>query len=442
MGLRNAKFIKSNPYPQKLSSGYTIMNLSQILEEPLQNGIFKTKEYYGNGVPLVNVFDLYQGLFIDEKTLDRIDIAASEQKQYSAEAGDVFFCRSSIKPEGVAWTNCILHSSEPTTFECHLIKVRPNKDIINPLYLSEFCKTKTARQYLLSKASVTTMATIDQASIRNLPIIVPPMEEQIRLEELLENANSVCQSKLREADELLLGMDDFVLKQLGIGNIPIQSRLAVAITLAAIKRENTIGAEYYHPERLTVIRAIENDPAVSTRRLIDIVDFLRDTVSADGKSYLGLAGVVSNTGERSNAEETAEGQAFSYRAGDVLYARLRPYLNKVLLIETDGVCSTEFHVMRVKCGDVMPEYLAIIIRSKIIVAQTKHMMTGNTHPRISNDDVRNLRIPVPSMDTQKAVVNEMRKRIERSRRLKQEAESEWVAAKERFERELIGGICK
>jgi restriction endonuclease S subunit len=441
-GLRNAEFIKNNPYPKKLQSGYTIMSLSQILEEPLQNGIFKTKDYYGNGVLLVNVFDLYQGLFIDEKSLERIDITASEQTQYSAEAGDVFFCRSSIKPEGVAWTNCILHSGEPMTFECHLIKVRPNKDIASPLYLSEFCKTKIARQYLLSKASVTTMATIDQTSIRNLPIILPPLKEQKRLEELLINANNVRQLKLREAEELLVGMDGFVLKRLGIGEIPVQKHIVSAVTLRTLKNKSTIGAEYYHPERLAVIRAIENDPNVSTRRLTDIVEFLRNTVSADGKEYLGLAGVVSNTGELSGTEETAEGQAFLYSAGDVLYARLRPYLNKVLFAETGGVCSTEFHVMRVNSADVQPEYLAAIMRSKIIVAQTKHMMTGNTHPRISNDDVRNLLIPVPPMDIQRIIVSEMRKRIECSRRLKHEAETEWLAAKERFERELTGETSK
>lgn len=75
----------------------------------------------------------------------------------------------------------------------------------------------------------------------------------------------------------------------------------------------------------------------------------------------------------------------------MIYGRLRPYLNKVIVAEQGGICSTEFHVMRViDRTSVLSEYVAAILRSDLILAQTKHMMTGNTHPRISNDDVKNL----------------------------------------------------
>ncbi len=36
---------------------------------------------------------------------------------------------------------------------------------------------------------------------------------------------------------------------------------------------------------------------------------------------------------------------------------------------------------------VLPEYVAAILRSDLILLQTRHMMTGNTHPRISNAEV-------------------------------------------------------
>lgn len=220
-----------------------------------------------------------------------------------------------------------------------------------------------------------------------------------------------------------------------------EAHLGTIIERETLKTDNTLSAEYYHPERLAIIRSLESDSNVTIRKLDDIVHFMRDTANPaeSGKLYLGLAGVISNTGELSGVEEEAEGQAFLYRAGDVLYARLRPYLNKVLYAETDGVCSTEFHVMRVKTPDVLPEYLAAIMRSNVIVRQTKHMMTGNTHPRISNEAVRNLRLPIPSKDVQSQLVADMRKAIERTRELKREAETEWVAAKLRFERELLGG---
>jgi restriction endonuclease S subunit len=323
---------------------------------------------------------------------------------------------------------------------CIRFIINPEKAL--PEYVYWYTKTKQYENWVQRIKRPTVQPNINKEEYKSLEIILPSRDEQIRLVSSITVASQQRIAKLREADEQLTGMDSYVLERLGIGEIPIKSRIASAVNLRTLKDENTIGAEYYHPGRLAVIRAIENDPAVSTLRLSDIVDFLRDAVSADGKKYLGLAGVVSNTGELSGVDEKAEGQAFSYSQGDVLYARLRPYLNKVLFAETDGVCSTEFHVMRVNCADVQPEYLAAIMRSKIIVAQTKHMMTGNTHPRISNEDVRNLRIPIPSMSIQSIIIDEMRKRSERSRQLKHEVDIEWLAAKEKFERELIGGTNK
>ena len=142
---------------------------------------------------------------------------------------------------------------------------------------------------------------------------------------------------------------------------------------------------------------------------------------------------------QSGVKEDAAGQAFTYCSEDVLYGRLRPYLNKVLYAEQDGICSTEFHVMRVKDKTtVLPEYLAAILRSDMILSQTKHMMTGNTHPRISNDDVKNLYVPIPDISLQQTIVDELAKRRHQARALKKQAETEWQAAKLQFEKELLG----
>ena len=96
----------------------------------------------------------------------------------------------------------------------------------------------------------------------------------------------------------------------------------------------------------------------------------------------------------------------------------------------DGCCSTEFHVLRVKdAGAVLPDYLAAALRSRLTLAQTVHMMTGNTHPRLTDDDVRALPIPVPPMPTQRRIVAETQRRRAEARRLRGEAEAGWVAAR-------------
>jgi len=99
-------------------------------------------------------------------------------------------------------------------------------------------------------------------------------------------------------------------------------------------------------------------------------------------------------------------------------------LNKVYRVEMDGCCSTEFHVLRVKEGvELLPEYLAAVLRSRLVLSQTVHMMTGNTHPRLTNDDVANLTVPIPSLEVQARVATEIGLRRDEARRLRGEAEA-------------------
>ena len=143
-----------------------------------------------------------------------------------------------------------------------------------------------------------------------------------------------------------------------------------------------------------------------------------------------------------DSADTAEGTCFTYKIGDVLFARLRPYLNKVHRAERNGCCSPEFHVLRLMDSEaLLPDYLAAVLRSRSVLAQTVHMMTGNTHPRLTNDDVVNLRIPIAEPEVQKTIVAEAHHRRAKARRLRTEAEAAWQAAKRWFEEQLLGSAA-
>ena len=87
---------------------------------------------------------------------------------------------------------------------------------------------------------------------------------------------------------------------------------------------------------------------------------------------------------------------------------------------------------------VLPDYLAAVLRSSLVLAQTRHMMTGNTHPRLGNEDVVNLVIPVPEEMIQKKIAAEVSRCRAESRRLREHAARLWDQAKLRFETELLG----
>lgn len=162
---------------------------------------------------------------------------------------------------------------------------------------------------------------------------------------------------------------------------------------------------YFHPARLRAIKAIRKSglPLVP---LSEAAEFRRETVDAipEGVPYLGLENVVSNSGEYvENGEKESVSSAFVFKQGDVLFPKLRPYLNKVFYADFDGVCSTEFHVLRAqKCK---PFYLFAFLSRSIVIEQTSHLMTGNTLPRLQTEDVENLLVPLPSDEKQGKIAN-------------------------------------
>lgn len=176
----------------------------------------------------------------------------------------------------------------------------------------------------------------------------------------------------------------------------------------------------FHPERMDVIRAIKRG---TWKRLKDVAINVKaiTTTLSEGEIYVGLENIIGDTGEyiSSNEKETVSSAA-KFKKGDILFPKLRPYLNKVHRAQFDGCCSTEFHVFEAK--DIHPDFLTIMLRSNMVLAQTKHLMTGNTLPRLQTTDVENLLIPYPSIEIQRKIVeiytNAQKDRINK----KQEAE--------------------
>ena len=168
--------------------------------------------------------------------------------------------------------------------------------------------------------------------------------------------------------------------------------------------EGRMDPEQYHQERISAINQIKK--AEKYMPLSSVASFITTTTTAinEGDIYVGLENITSEYGEFVEAiEKQSISSASIFKKGDVLFPKLRPYLNKVFYASFDGICSTEFYVL--KSNIVSAEYLAIFLRSSLVVNQTKHLMTGNTLPRLQTDDVKGLLIPIPSTIIQQRVVD-------------------------------------
>ena len=153
-----------------------------VLAGNLQNGYFKKPELVGTGYKLVNVSELYQpfGIDTDHPKVERVAATSADFHKFGVQEGDLFFTRtrSSLVLSGIAQCNTVLKLMEPTLFECHVIRGKPDKNIVNSTFLGLYFQTPVARRELMSRAKQTTMTTISQPDIVSVPVLRPPLDEQ------------------------------------------------------------------------------------------------------------------------------------------------------------------------------------------------------------------------------------------------------------------------
>ncbi|MDQ3812922.1 MAG: restriction endonuclease subunit S [Armatimonadota bacterium] len=414
------------------------------LAKMLQYGCSRLATIEPVGVPMLRMNNL-QANGWDLSDLKYVQLTERELETWKLYPGDILFNRTNSK-ELVG--KCEVFREEGDwVFASYLMRLRVNETQVLPAFVSDFLSTRAGRAQIdrLSR-QIVGMSNINAEEIRQLQIPLPPLSRQIELLAELDAARTARDTRLAQADELLAGIDAFVLQALGLRLPPTDAlRPAYAVPRRTALRGRNLSPDYFHPERTTAIQSIKdrypNERSVSLRA---VADFIRKVANVEPDDlYIGLANVQSNTGELIAGTEEVEGACFRFETGDVLFARLRPYLNKVYRAERSGVCSPEFHVIRIR-GDekkqfiLDPDYLAAMLRSSAVLRQTRHMMTGNTHPRLANEDVINLVVPIPGNDVQKEIVLEVARRRKLARVWREEAWREWEAAKADFERALLG----
>ncbi len=378
----------------------------------------------------------------DLKDLKYIQLSDKETELYSLDYGDILFNRTNSKE--LVGKCGVFKESGLWLFASYLIRVKLNQSKAIPDFISTFIYTKAGRlQIDRVSRQIIGMTNINAEEIKDLLIPLPPIEIQKSLVAEIEIARQNRKQKIAQAEELLSSIDSYLLSELGLTPPETNNQKTYAISFKEVKLNQRIDADYFHPERILAIKKQKQITKLNSQRLIDVADFIKKKVATTtSENYVGLANIQKHTGEIIELnDKNDKGQSYIFIEKDILFARLRPYLNKVYRAEKDGVCSTEFHVIRIKESyreSVLPDYLATMLRSSLILAQTRHMMTGNTHPRLTDDDVINLVVPIPDIKIQKELVIKLRNRRIEARKLRQEAELEWETAKSRFENKLLG----
>lgn len=92
-------------------------------------------------------------------------------------------------------------------------------------------------------------------------------------------------------------------------------------------------------------------------------------------------------------------------AGMVLYSKLRPYLNKVVIADGDGVCSSE--ILPVQFDELNAGYAQVFLMSPYFLTFANAHVSGTKMPRLRVSDGKQCLMPIPPLTEQKRVVEKV-----------------------------------
>lgn len=128
-----------------------------------------------------------------------------------------------------------------------------------------------------------------------------------------------------------------------------------------------------------------------------------------GATYIGLEDVEPETGlykpTPGNSRQSEDSTVGVYRDLDVLYGKLRPYLRKSIVASGNGVCSTEYLVLRTESLD--PNWLHQWLLTPAVTQQIEAGCEGAKMPRADWEHVGSIPIPAPSKNEQKEIIKSM-----------------------------------
>ena len=128
---------------------------------------------------------------------------------------------------------------------------------------------------------------------------------------------------------------------------------------------------------------------------------------ADDAWILDLEDIEKDTGNVINKlakkERPVSSSKCPFTNGQLLYSKLRPYLNKVLVADGNGYCTSE--IMPIKLyGEIEPPYIRRCMMSPYFLNYANRCSYGCKMPRLGTTDGRKALVPIPPLAEQRRIV--------------------------------------
>lgn len=192
----------------KIPAHWVVSKLAFVTES-MQTGPFGSQlhadEYIEGGVPLINPADISNGAIFDNPNITLSDEVVERLAHHKLELGDVVIARRGemgraglVRERNVGWL-CGTGS----------LRARLNLEVLNPEFLLYQFSMKGVAEYLLLQSVGSTMDNLNTSILGRLPVIVPPIGEQVKLISYLNRLCYELNGQANKVDHVIASLKEY-----------------------------------------------------------------------------------------------------------------------------------------------------------------------------------------------------------------------------------------
>ena len=410
----------SDDVPFELPKGWAWCKLNDVLLS-LHTGL-NPRQFFKLNTPdatnyYVTIRELKNNQVIFNNRTDRINNTALHlcNKRSNLEVGDILFGGT-----GSIGATAIV-SAAPVNWNIKegVYALKPNQKAILPHFLLYLLQAPTIKKLYMEQAVGATVLSVPMKEMNTLPIPLPPLAEQKQIVSRIEELFNIADKLGEAADELEAAakrLDKKILDLAIRGKLMPQNpndepasellkRIAATSHKSPCKNHETpIEPPFKIPKswEWAKLGTISN---YGQCRSVDAQSISAETWSLDLEEIEKETGRLIVRKTATDKKSTSSKHLFC--KGMVLYSKLRTYLNKVLVADMDGVCTSEIVPISVATG-IIPEFLRIVLMSPYFLQYTASKGYGVKMPRVGTNDMRESLIPIPPSAEQQRIVDRVK----------------------------------
>ncbi|MCT9263617.1 restriction endonuclease subunit S [Acinetobacter baumannii] len=325
-----------------------------------------------NGIPFIRVNNIHDKLlnfkddvlYIDEQTHEKLSRSVIKPKDVLISiAGSIG--RSCVVPDDAPDLNC---NQAVCIIRCDFEKILPE-------YLSYWLGGEIARSQITNSKVTGVIQNLSLTQVKALKIDLPPLAEQRRIASILDQADELRQKRqqaIQKLDQLLQAtfidmFGDPVSNPKGWGKKLLSDLVTIDAPLVEPMEKKFENLLHYGPDRIS-----------------------KDS----GKLLPALTA----------KEDMLISKKFLCDDRHILYSKIRPYLNKVAMVQEKCLCSADVYPVEPK-SQLTKHFLWHILRSKSFLDHAETFSNRANIPKINRNQFLQYECIVPTMEAQQKFEN-------------------------------------